>query len=115
MPVTRRGFHAPVTARFIPIPRRGAFTRPCRYCTATPADAFPLPDGTPGRRLYPVEMPESTDEALMLAYAAGDVSAFEQLYAASAKAVSLFAAYAGSGLADELFQDVWQSSSPRAY
>ena len=70
----------------------------------------PFPMASPGRRLYPVEMPESTDEALMLAYAAGDVSAFEQLYARHRQKLYryLLRHVRDPGLADELFQDVWQ-------
>lgn len=72
--------------------------------------ASPFPPATPARRLCPVEMPEITDEALMLAYAAGDVGAFEQLYARHRQKLYryLLRHLRDSALADELFQDVWQ-------
>ena len=72
--------------------------------------ASPFPPATPARRLCPVEMPETTDEALMLTYAAGDVGAFEQLYARHRQKLYryLLRHLRDSALADELFQDVWQ-------
>jgi len=51
-----------------------------------------------------------SDEALMHAYAAGDPSAFEQLYARHRERLHRFLAgqLRDPALADELFQDVWQ-------
>ncbi|MET1023631.1 MAG: RNA polymerase sigma factor [Pseudoxanthomonas sp.] len=50
------------------------------------------------------------DDALMLAYAAGDVRAFEQLYARHRGPLYRFLMrqLRNTALADELFQDVWQ-------
>ena len=54
---------------------------------------------------------ELPDENLMLAYAAGDAAAFDQLYARHEAALYRFVrrllGAAGSGQADEVFQDVW--------
>lgn len=51
-----------------------------------------------------------SDEALMLAYAAGDAAAFEQLYARHRERLHRFltAQLRDAALADELFQDTWQ-------
>ena len=70
----------------------------------------PFPLAAPARRLYPVEMPETSDEALMLAYAAGDGAAFEHLYARHRLKLYryLLRHLRDNALADELFQDVWQ-------
>jgi len=53
---------------------------------------------------------DASDEALMLAYAAGDVAAFEQLYARHrARLYRYLLRHArDNALADEFFQDVWQ-------
>lgn len=53
---------------------------------------------------------EPADEALMLAYAAGDASAFEQLYARHRGPLYRFLMrnLRDGALADEFFQDVWQ-------
>lgn len=53
---------------------------------------------------------EPGDDALMLAYAAGDVAAFERLYARHRGRLYRFLLRQArdSGLADEIFQDVWQ-------
>jgi RNA polymerase sigma factor (sigma-70 family) len=53
---------------------------------------------------------EPADDALMLAYAAGDVRAFEQLYARHRGPLYRFLLrqLRDGALADELFQDVWQ-------
>ncbi|MDE2406724.1 MAG: RNA polymerase sigma factor [Xanthomonadaceae bacterium] len=55
-------------------------------------------------------MPDVSDEALMLAYAAGDVGAFERLYARHRQKLyrHLLRQLRDNALADELFQDVWQ-------
>jgi len=54
---------------------------------------------------------ESTDEALMLAYAAGDAGAFDALYARHKGGVYryLLRQCGGPAQADELFQDVWMN------
>jgi RNA polymerase sigma-70 factor (ECF subfamily) len=56
------------------------------------------------------DSPETADEALMLAYAAGDTSAFEQLYSRHRNRLYryLLRQVRDPALADELFQDTWQ-------
>ncbi|MFO1311006.1 MAG: RNA polymerase sigma factor [Burkholderiales bacterium] len=57
--------------------------------------------------------PESdSDEALMLAYGAGDAGAFDQLYARHKGGVYryLLRHCKNAGVADELFQDVWMNA-----
>ncbi|KAF1708579.1 RNA polymerase subunit sigma [Pseudoxanthomonas kalamensis DSM 18571] len=56
------------------------------------------------------ELADPTDESLMLAYAAGDVAAFEQLYARHRNRLYRFLLrqLRDGALADELFQDIWQ-------
>ncbi|TWT20796.1 RNA polymerase sigma factor [Luteimonas wenzhouensis] len=58
----------------------------------------------------PATAPEPADEALMLAYAGGDVAAFEQLYARHRLRLYRFllGQLRDGALAEELFQDVWQ-------
>ena len=53
---------------------------------------------------------DASDEALMLAYAAGDAGAFEQLYARHRGKLYryLLRQLRDNALADECFQDVWQ-------
>jgi RNA polymerase sigma-70 factor (ECF subfamily) len=53
---------------------------------------------------------EGSDEALMLAYGAGDVAAFETLYDRHRVRLYRFLLrqLRDGGLADELFQDIWQ-------
>ena len=53
---------------------------------------------------------DASDEALMLAYAGGDVAAFEQLYAHHRGRLYRFLLrqLRDPALADEMFQDVWQ-------
>ena len=53
---------------------------------------------------------QTTDEALMLAYAAGDAAAFEQLYARHRGPLYRFLLrqVRDAALADEFFQDTWQ-------
>jgi RNA polymerase sigma-70 factor (ECF subfamily) len=53
---------------------------------------------------------EGSDEALMLAYGAGDVAAFEALYARHRVRLYRFLLrqLRDGALADELFQDIWQ-------
>jgi len=54
--------------------------------------------------------PEPSDEALMLAYAGGDVAAFEALYGRHRLRLYRFLLrqLRDGALADELFQDIWQ-------
>jgi RNA polymerase sigma-70 factor (ECF subfamily) len=56
------------------------------------------------------DFPEPADEVLMLAYAAGDAKAFEQLYARHRGRLYRFLLrqLREPALADELFQDIWQ-------
>ena len=58
----------------------------------------------------PASPPEPSDEALMLAYAGGDVAAFETLYGRHRLRLYryLLRHLRDGALADELFQDVWQ-------
>jgi len=55
--------------------------------------------------------PAQSDEELMLAYAAGDAGAFDALYARHKGGVYRYLARQcrQSGVADELFQDVWMN------
>jgi RNA polymerase sigma-70 factor (ECF subfamily) len=55
--------------------------------------------------------PAQSDEELMLAYAAGDAAAFDALYARHKGGVYRYLARQcrQSGIADELFQDVWMN------
>jgi RNA polymerase sigma-70 factor, ECF subfamily len=55
--------------------------------------------------------PAPSDEELMLAYAAGDPSAFDALYARHKGGVYRYLARQcrQAGIADELFQDVWMN------
>jgi len=55
--------------------------------------------------------PAPSDEELMLAYAAGDASAFDALYARHKGGVYRYLARQcrQAGIADELFQDVWMN------
>lgn len=56
------------------------------------------------------DVAEASDETLMLAYAAGDVSAFERLYSRHRGRLYRFLLrqLRDGALADELFQDIWQ-------
>lgn len=57
------------------------------------------------------DVAEVSDESLMLAYAAGDVVAFERLYQRHRGKLYRFLArqlHGNGALADEMFQDVWQ-------
>ena len=69
---------------------------------------FPRPP--PIRRLPGVDTPDPSDEALMIAYAKGDVPAFEQLYSRHRGKLYhyLLRQLRDNALADEVFQDVWQ-------
>lgn len=69
---------------------------------------FPAPPAV--RTLASMDGLDASDETLMLAYAAGDPGAFEQLYARHRGRLYryLLRQLRDSGLADEVFQDVWQ-------
>src|SRR5690606_20380596 len=64
----------------------------------------------PVNEAAPASDPEPSDEALMLAYAGGDVAAFEALYGRHRLRLYRFLLrqLRDPTLADELFQDVWQ-------
>ena len=66
--------------------------------------------GHAGRLWRMNDAAEPVDEALMLAYAAGDATAFEQLYARHRGPLYRFLLrqVREPALADEFFQDVWQ-------
>lgn len=70
----------------------------------------PFPRAAPVRRLVVVDGPETSDEALMLAYAAGDAAAFGELYARHRGKLYryLLRQLRDNALADEFFQDTWQ-------
>ena len=70
----------------------------------------PFPAPPPIRRLAHMDGLDASDETLMLAYAAGDAAAFEQLYARHRGKLYRYLQrqLRDSALADELFQDVWQ-------
>lgn len=61
-------------------------------------------------RMNDATVGEPSDEQLMLAYAAGQLPAFEQLYARHRGPLYRFLArqLRNDALADELFQDIWQ-------
>ena len=70
----------------------------------------PFPRAAPVRTLAVVDAPDTSDEALMLAYAAGDAGAFGELYARHRGRLYryLLRQLRDNALADEFFQDVWQ-------
>ena len=70
----------------------------------------PFPASPPALRLEALDGADASDEALMLAYAAGDATAFEPLYARHRARLYryLLRHLRDHALADELFQDVWQ-------
>lgn len=74
----------------------------------SPFALFPAPP--PVRTLTGMEGMDSSDETLMLAYVAGEVGAFDQLYARHRGKLYryLLRRLRDNGLADEIFQDVWQ-------
>lgn len=80
-----------------------AFARP----SVLPA---PFPASPAVRRLVRMDGLDASDEALMLAYAAGDAAAFGQLYARHRGRLYryLLRQLRDNALADEVFQDVWQ-------
>jgi len=70
-----------------------------------------MPDATRARP-RPAAGDDAGDEALMLAYAAGDAGAFDRLYARHRGGLYryLLRHVSNAGLADELFQDVWMNA-----
>lgn len=72
----------------------------------------PLAPRPPNRSLVAMDLPvaETTDEALMLAWAGGDASAFETLYARHRGPLYRFllGQLRDRPLAEEVYQDVWQ-------
>ena len=70
----------------------------------------PFPAPPPIRRLAHMDGLDASDETLMLAYAAGDAAAFEQLYARHRGKLDRYLQrqLRDNAVADELFQDVWQ-------
>ena len=70
----------------------------------------PFPASPAVRTLAHMDGVDASDEALMLAYAAGDAAAFEQLYARHRGRLYryLLRQLRDNALADEVFQDVWQ-------
>jgi RNA polymerase sigma factor (sigma-70 family) len=92
-----------------------AATSPASVVLAPPCVAgFPRP--SPALNLRSMDSraandsAEGSDEALMLAYGAGDVAAFEALYARHRVRLYRFLLrqLRDGALADELFQDIWQ-------
>ena len=85
---------------------------PTGYVTQTrqrPARGYAY--ACPSLTLAPVnDFSEPADETLMLAYASGDASAFEQLYARHRGPLYRFLLrhLRDAALADEFFQDTWQ-------
>ena len=69
-----------------------------------------FPATPPVRSLAGMEGLDVSDETLMLAYAAGEAGAFDQLYARHRGKLYryLLRQLRDNGLADEVFQDVWQ-------
>lgn len=84
-----------------------------------PADASERDAGRRRAALYSKAMPAlaltdataTGDEALMLAYAAGDAAAFDALYARHKGGVYRYLVRhcGNAGVADELFQDIWMN------
>ena len=70
----------------------------------------PFPRPAAARRLVRVDAPDPSDEALMLAYAAGNARAFESLYARHRAKLYRYLArrLRDDALAEECFQDIWQ-------
>lgn len=70
----------------------------------------PFPAPPPVRTLVGMDGLDTSDETLMLAYAAGEVGAFDQLYARHRGKLYryLLRQLRDNGTADEIFQDIWQ-------
>ncbi len=89
-------------------PLSASLSRPVRT-TSPGGSVFAAADGK--LSLAPVnDIAEPGDETLMLAFAAGDATAFEQLYARHRGPLYRFLLrqLRDNALADEFFQDVWQ-------
>lgn len=86
----------------------GDLSEPCK-ATMPSASGFAVGDGTLSLATVN-DIAEPGDETLMLAFAAGDATAFEQLYARHRGALYRFLLrqLRDNALADEFFQDVWQ-------
>ena len=96
--------HALPLAPAWPAPRPGARRRPAgRFPRAAPALTLPRMDDAAANQ-------DTSDETLMLAWAAGDPAAFEALYGRHRVRLYRFLLrqLRDGALADELFQDVWQ-------
>ena len=86
------------------------FRQPVRR-QPTPGKARGYAYALPGLTLAPVnDFSEPADETLMLAYAAGNMAAFEQLYSRHRTRLYRFLLrqLRDPALADEFFQEVWQ-------
>lgn len=83
----------------VPAPARTGFPRPRAARNLSGMDA-----------LSPREHADASDDALMLAWADGDVAAFETLYGRHRQRLHRFllGQLRDPGLADEIFQDTWQ-------
>lgn len=96
------------------LPTRRVYA-PGYHGSSTPATRtlrpYDFETGATQRRLAAVnDAAEPTDDVLMLAYAAGDVRAFEQLYGRHRGPLYRFLMrqLRNTALAEEMFQDVWQ-------
>lgn len=84
-------------------PQRQRFTAPSATLSLPAMDDMAVEDIEPGTT-------QVGDESLMLAWAGGDVPAFEQLYARHRQRLYRFLLrqLRDPAMADEIFQDVWQ-------
>lgn len=102
----------PAAAPCVPAPRAALPRATPHRPAAIAADATALAPRAPNRSLAVMDQPVagSTDEALMLAWAAGDAGAFEALYARHRGPLFRFllGQLRDRPLAEELYQDVWQ-------
>jgi len=82
-----------------------------RAASARPHTGRAMPDA-PRARPPAVTGDEAGDEALMLAYAAGDAGAFDTLYGRHRGGVYRYLVrhVGNAGIAEELFQDVWMNA-----
>lgn len=97
----------PAAAR-LPPPRLPFHRTPIHFpCTPV---VLNLPAMNDAAAREPSDTGETSDETLMLAFAAGQAGAFEQLYARHRGPLYRFLdrQLRNSALTDELFQDVWQ-------
>jgi len=84
---------------------------PLRASMARPHTGRAMPDAPRARPKDEVG-DDAGDEALMLAYAAGNAGAFDRLYARHRGGVYRYLVrhVGNAGVADELFQDVWMNA-----